>query len=116
MNDGKEREAPQYKALQAAYLENYESLKHQVKAIQTDPKLMEALEEHSARLGIEMSKLDLGSLVGEVCHDWPKIRSFINFALSLAVFWPGAGIMVAGAKAVVTMIDTQLMPGLCKAA
>lgn len=123
MNDGHERktgaEAPanlnlDYDQVQAVYSQHFESFKAQVSAMQQDGEMQQALMAHAQRLGIDMPRLDVASLTGEICKDWPKIKGFISFAISLGVFWPGVSAIAAGAKAVIALVDTQLIPGICK--
>lgn len=125
MNDGNPREEDaklgatepgqfSYEHVQANYAKHFEAFKTQLKAAQVDEEFQHALMSHATRLGVEMPRLDIASLTGEVCNDWPKLKGFLNFAISLAVFWPGVAGLAGGAKALVALIDTQLVPGICK--
>lgn len=125
MNDGHERKTGAsengnanlnltYDQVQHIYSQHFEGFKAQVSVMQQDGEMQQALMAHAQRLGIEMPRLDIASLTGEVCKDWPKIKGFLGFAISLGVFWPGVSAIAAGARAFIALVDTQLIPGICK--
>ena len=109
------QDTPEYTKLQAAYSKHLEDVKGALKAINEDPQFRDAMKEHAARLGVAMPRLDVGQITGEICKDWPRVKGFLNFAISMAAFWPGVSVIAAGAKAIVAMVDSQLMPMICKA-
>lgn len=50
--------------------------------------------------------------VDTFCEAWPRVKPFLNMALKgLGWFFPS---QVAMAKAVITAIDTELVPMICK--
>lgn len=59
------------------------------------------------------AKLDIfDDTVDTFCEAWPKVKPFLNMALKgLGWFFPS---QVAMAKAVITAIDTELVPVICK--
>lgn len=75
-----------------------------------EEKLHAKAMEKSAALGLAMP--DLGGAVGDFCSQWPKIKGFINLAVSvLGWIYPK---QAAAVKAFLAATESTLIPALCQ--
>lgn len=104
---------------------DYESLQ---RAYSTEllPKLRAAhaaLAQHDAadpegakvrgRMGFKLP--DLSGIKGELCHDWPMVKTFMDYAGTLGAFLPGIGTILAALKGVFSFVDLGVIPVVCPA-
>lgn len=76
-------------------------------------KFNEAYQAALHEAGAEHKKLgiDIGTVTGQFCANWPKIMGFFNTAIGLLGWWqPSVAVM---AKAAITAINQVVVPSIC---
>jgi hypothetical protein len=116
------KKAQSYEEAQAIYSQHFSKIKQaaaEISKIAED----EQFQQHAAKVGMRMEKIDwknlIGSLSGEICKDWPIVKKVLDYAKTigsipfLSFFAPALAGILAVIGPFVDMIDSQFIPLIC---